>query len=125
MVNPLSLTAAKAAYEYGGAWHEALKEYLDGNFVFAKEFLSRELPEAAMYIPEATYLTWVNMGKYLPDGTDLPDFFANKAGVLLEGGDQLFVGNAKGYVRLNLAMPRAMLMTGLERIADAVKKHRA
>ena len=46
-------------------------------------------------------------------------------GVLLEGGDQLFVGNAKGYVRLNLAMPRAMLMTGLERIADAVKKHRA
>ena len=125
MVNPLSLTAAKAAYEYGGAWHEALKEYLDGNFVFAKEFLSRELPEAVMYIPEATYLTWVNMGKYLPDGTDLPDFFANKAGVLLEGGDQLFVGNAKGYVRLNLAMPRAMLMTGLERIADAVKKHRA
>ena len=125
MVNPLSLTAAKAAYEYGGAWHEALKEYLDGNFVFAKEFLSRELPEAVMYIPEATYLTWVNMGKYLPDGTDLPDFFATKAGVLLEGGDQLFVGNAKGYVRLNLAMPRAMLMTGLERIADAVKKHRA
>ena len=54
MVNPLALTAAKAAYEYGGAWHEALKEYLDGNFVFAKEFLSRELPEAAMYIPEAT-----------------------------------------------------------------------
>ena len=125
MVNPLSLTAAKAAYEYGGAWHEALKEYLDGNFVFAKEFLSRELPEAVMYIPEATYLTWVNMGNCLPDGTDLPDFFANKAGVLLEGGDQLFVGNAKGYVRLNLAMPRAMLMTGLERIADAVKKHRA
>lgn len=25
MVNPLSLTAAKAAYEQGGAWHEALK----------------------------------------------------------------------------------------------------
>ena len=48
-----------------------------------KEFLSRELPEAVMYIPEATYLAWVNMGKCLPDGTDLPDFFANKAGVLL------------------------------------------
>lgn len=56
MVNPLSLTAAKAAYECGGAWHEALKEYLDGNFAFVKEFLSRKLPEAVMYIPEATYL---------------------------------------------------------------------
>jgi len=45
-VNPMSLTAAKAAYELGGAWHEALKEYLDGNFAFVKEFLTRELPEA-------------------------------------------------------------------------------
>lgn len=124
MVNPLSLTAAKAAYEYGGAWHEALKEYLDGNFVFAKGFLSRELPEAVMYIPEATYLTWVNMGNCLPDGTDLPDFFANKAGVLLEGGNALFAGNAAGYIRLNLAMPRSIIETGLARMVKAIREER-
>ncbi len=124
MVNPLSLTAAKAAYEYGGAWHEALKEYLDGNFVFAKEFLSRELPEAVMYIPEATYLAWVNMGNCLPDGTDLPDIFANKAGVLLESGNALFVGNAAGYIRLNLAMPRSIIETGLARMVKAIREER-
>ena len=39
MVNPMSLTAAKAAYEHGGAWHEALKAYLDGNFAFVKSSL--------------------------------------------------------------------------------------
>ena len=48
----------------------------------------------------------------------------NKAGVLLEGGDSLFVGNAKGYVRLNLAMPRAIIQTGLERMRDAIRKER-
>ena len=48
---------------------------------------------------------------------------ANKAGVLLEGGDALFVDNAKGYIRLNLAMPRAMVQKGLERIVKAVKAH--
>ena len=42
-----------------------------------------------------------------PKKENLPDFFANKAGVLLEGGNGLFVGNAKGYIGLNLAMPRA------------------
>ena len=47
---------------------------------------------------------------------------ANKAGVLLEGGDSLFVGNAKGYVRLNLAMPRAIIQTGLERMRDAIRE---
>ena len=122
MVNPLSLTAAQAAYERGGGWHEALKEYLDGNFAFTKEFLARELPEAVMYIPEATYLAWVDMGRCLPEDTDLPDFFANRAGVLLEGGDALFVGNAAGYIRLNRAMPRSIIETGLARMAKAVRE---
>lgn len=124
-VNPLSLTAATAAYERGGEWHEALKAYLDGNFEFAAEFLRRELPEAGAYIPEATYLAWVDLGKCLPQGTSLPAFFANKAGVLLEGGDDLFVGNAAGYVRLNLAMPRSIIRTGLERIVTAVRNEQA
>ena len=39
------------------------------------------------------------------------------------GEIKLFVGNAKGYIRLNLAMPHAVLETGLVRMAEAVKKH--
>ena len=38
MVNPMSLTAAQAAYAHGGAWHEALKQYLDENFAFVRRF---------------------------------------------------------------------------------------
>ena len=125
MVNPMSLTAAEAAYTQGSAWHEALKAYLDDNFAFVKAFLARELPEAVMYIPEATYLAWVDMNQCLPQGTDLPDFFANKAGVLLEGGNSLFVGNAEGYIRLNLAMPRSIIETGLTRMAQAIRQERA
>lgn len=76
-----------------------------------------------MYIPEATYLAWVDMSKCLPDVEDMPDFFANKAGVLLEGGNSLFVGNAAGYIRLNLAMPRSIIKNGLDRMTDAIEKH--
>lgn len=125
MVNPLSLTAAKAAYDKGGAWHEELKQYLDGNFKFMKEFMDEYMPEAVTYIPEATYLAWVDMSKCLPDVEDLPGFFANNAGVLLEGGNSLFVGNAAGYIRLNLAMPRSVIKTGLERMRDAINAHKA
>ena len=35
----------------------------------------------------------------------------------------MFVGNADGYVRLNLAMPRSILKTGLERMRDAINKY--
>lgn len=121
-VNPLSIAAHKAAYEHGGAWLEQLKAYVDGNLKLVDEFLKGNIPAARFTIPEATYFAWVDLGDVLPRVADLPDFFANKAGVLLEGGDGLFVGNAKGYVRLNLAMPRAMVQTGLERIAEAISK---
>lgn len=121
-VNPLSIAAHKAAYEHGGAWLEQLKAYVDGDLKLVDEFLKGNIPAARFTIPEATYFAWVDLGDVLPQVADLPDFFANKAGVLLEGGDGLFVGNAKGYVRLNLAMPRAMVQTGLERIAEAISK---
>ena len=124
MVNPMSLTAAKAAYDKGGAWHEELRVYLDMNFAFVKNFLEENLPDAVMNISEATYLAWVDLSKCLPGLEDLPGFFANNAGVLLEGGNDLFVGNAEGYVRLNLAMPRSIIKTGLERMRDAINEYR-
>jgi cystathionine beta-lyase len=124
MVNPLSLTAAKAAYDKGGPWHEELKVYLDQNFAFVKEFLHTEMPEAVMEISEATYLAWVDVSGCLPGIEDLPSFFANRAGVLLEGGSSMFVGNADGYIRLNLAMPRSIIKTGLERMRDAINEYR-
>ena len=124
MVNPISLAAAKAAYDVGEPWRNELRTYLDENFAFVKAFLAEHLPEAVMNIPAATYLAWVDMSRCLPGEADLPGFFANKAGVLLEGGDSLFVGNAQGYVRLNLAMPRSIIQTGLERMSDAILKER-
>ena len=120
-VNPLSMTAQKAAYDAGGEWHEEMKEYLDENFRYLKDFLKVCLPEAVMEIPEATYLAWVDLSAYFDEEDDLPEFFAYKAGVLLEGGDALFVGNANRFVRLNLAMPRELIQTGLERMRDAIK----
>lgn len=123
MVNPMSLTAAKAAYDKGGAWLAELQAYLDGNFAFVKDFLMENLPDAVMNIPEATYLAWVDLSKCFPDVEDLPGFFANNAGVLLEGGNGLFVGNAAGYIRLNLAMPQSIIKTGLERMKDAINQH--
>ena len=96
-----------------------LKDYLDENFAFTRQYLSQHLPQAVFRIPEATYLAWVDISAYLPDETDLSMFFANQAGVLLEGGN-MFVANANGYIRLNLACPRSILAEGLRRICAAL-----
>jgi len=119
--NPLSIAAAQAAYSEGHGWLSELREYLDGNFEFLKNYLSQNLPKAIFKTPDATYLAWVNVSAYLPDEDNLTLFFANKAGVLLEG-DTMFVANGAGHIRLNLACPRARLKEGLDRIAMAIQK---
>ncbi|MCI1750201.1 MAG: hypothetical protein LKI17_02430 [Megasphaera cerevisiae] len=63
------------------------------------------------------------MRPYLKNIEDIPAFFAEQAGVLLEGGNPLFVGNADGFIRLNLAMPRSVLAEGVRLIIAAVHTH--
>jgi len=117
--NPLSIAAAQAAYEKGAHWLEELRVYLDKNFCFTKEYLEAHLPKAKCRISEATYLAWVDLGEYFQPDEDLPMFFAYKAGVLLEGGN-MFVQHSDGFIRLNLACPKAVLEEGLKRICQAV-----
>lgn len=122
-MNPLSIAAVQAAYEKGYDWLMELRAYLDANFEYMERFFAQRIPGAVLTKTEATYLAWIDVSRVLSDVDDLPLFFAQKAGVLLEGGDSLFVGNAKGYIRLNLAMPRSLLEQGLERIAAAIEGH--
>lgn len=120
--NPLSIAAAQAAYEKGEDWLNALRAYLDQNFLFTQQYLHSHLPKAGFQIAEASYLAWVNLSAYFEKDVDLPLFFANKAGVLLEGGD-MFVENSDCFIRLNLACPRSILEEGLRRICEAVNAH--
>ncbi|MCC8059963.1 MAG: PatB family C-S lyase [Clostridiales bacterium] len=121
--NPLSIAAAQAAYEKGEDWVQALRAYLDENFRFTQEYLAEHLPEAKFRISEATYLAWVDLNVYFEPDEHLPLFFAYRAGVLLEGGN-MFVQESDGFIRLNLACPKATLTEGLRRICEAVNtKH--
>ncbi|MCF6320097.1 MAG: aminotransferase class I/II-fold pyridoxal phosphate-dependent enzyme [Proteobacteria bacterium] len=122
IVNPLSLAGAQAAYSNGHCWLQALTEYLDDNFKFLNSYLSENLPKAIYQQPESTYLAWVNLSAYFDKEENLTEFFAQTAGVLLEGGD-MFVGNADGCIRLNLACPRVKLKEGLMRILKAINNH--
>lgn len=121
--NPLSIAAAQAAYEKGEPWVKELSAYLDINFRFTEAYLKEHLPKAKFRISEATYLAWVDVSEYFEPDENLPLFFAYKAGVLLEGGN-MFVRNSDGFIRLNLACPKATLEEGLKRICEAVNMKR-
>ena len=117
--NPLSVTAAQAAYEKGEPWLIELQKYLDDNFAYLEGYLEKNLPKTKFKISEATYLAWIDLNEYFDKTEDLPMFFAHHAGVLLEGGN-MFVQNSDGFIRLNLACPKSILIKGIERIVKAI-----
>ncbi len=123
IVNPLSLVGVQAAYEKGGNWLDELTDYLDNNFDYLDKYLKQNLPKVVFQISQSTYLAWVDISAYLGKEINLTEFFAMNAGVLLEGGN-MFVGNADGCIRLNLACPLAKLKDGLEKINQAIKDYK-
>ncbi len=118
MPNPLSIVACRAAYNECEDWLEQLKGYLDDNFKLLCEFTSQNLKGVTAYIPEGTYLAWVDFSGCGLGDKELSERIA-RAGVLLEYSGE-FVANDEGYARMNLACPRSVLKTALERIKSAV-----
>lgn len=118
IVNPLSLAAVTAVFDEGDDWLAALRLYLDDNLELVARTLAERLPDAGFRIPAATYLAWIDLGAYFTAGSDLTRHFAESVGLLLEGDDK-FVADADGHVRLNVACPRSMVAEGLDRLVTA------
>lgn len=62
--NPLSLEATIAAYSKGSNWLAEMSDYLDNNFKLMEEFIAKNLDKAIVTRSQATYLAWVDFGKY-------------------------------------------------------------
>jgi cysteine-S-conjugate beta-lyase len=113
-VNLFGYAAAQAAYEYGGAWHAALLDYLRGN----RALIEREigaLPGLSVAHVEATYLAWIDARE---SGLFDPAKNFEKAGVGLSDGTEF---GAPGFVRLNFGCSRALLAEGLARMRAALE----
>ena len=123
-VNPVSVAAAIGVFRDGDEWLTALRRYLDATFQLVEETLADRLPEARFRIPDATYLAWIDLSAYFDATTNLTQFFAERAGVLLEGGEK-FVADGEGHVRMNIAAPRSVVERALDRVVQATLGHRA
>lgn len=55
------LLAGEAAYTHGDDWHRQVLDYIWENFLFTRDFLSRELPQCVLSPLEGTYLCWLDV----------------------------------------------------------------
>lgn len=120
--NLFGLAALKAAYREGGTWLEALLDYLHGNLELACDSIAEHLPGVTCRVPEATFLLWLDCRAWCR--THGLDDAALRQGLVDDGlglspGTQ-FGEEGSGFMRMNVALPRAELKEALQRLGRAL-----
>ena len=121
--NIFGTIASTEAFKHGDEWLDALMQYIDDNAKYVCSFLNERIPEIIPSKLEATFLMWLDCRKLGMKGKALKDFFVWKAGVGLNEGSE-FGQNGEGFMRLNIATPRAVLQQALLNIEKAIKQIR-
>ena len=124
-VNPFGVEAAMAAYsEEGEEWLLQLLDYLKGNYDCMKEFCEKHLPDFPIVKLEGTYLVWMNCERlHIPSGT-LEKRLIEEAKLWINPGT-LYGAEGEGFMRWNIACPRAVMIKGLKRFRDFVQAIKA
>ncbi len=121
-VNIMGHVAALAGLREGGDWLDQALAYMQGNRDYLWEFLSRKVPSIRMSRVEATYLAWLDCRGTGIIRQNVAEFFLKNARVALSDGAEFGKGG-DGFVRLNFACPRQVLVQALEQIKSALERN--
>lgn len=111
----MAYVATCAAYREGEEWRKEMLDYVEGNIEAVEEYFKKEIPNIIPLRPEASFLIWLDCRGLGLSQHELVDLFVNKAKVALNDG-AMFGKEGRGFMRLNVAMPRRKLMEICERI---------
>ncbi len=118
-VNPFGVIATEAAYRHGADWLAQLIGYIWKNYRFMQDFCRDALPALPLTRLEGTYLVWMDC-RALPFTSDeLERRLLTEARLWLNAGT-MYGAAGEGFMRWNIACPRAVLAEGLNRFADFV-----
>ena len=117
-VNLLGLLAGVVAYREGAPWLEQALAYLQSNRDYLHKTANNDLPGIDMYLPEGTYLAWLDCRQAGIQGNPYK-FFLEKARVAFNDG-AIFGKGGEGFVRLNFGCSRQLLEESLARMKKAL-----
>ncbi|WP_295939931.1 MalY/PatB family protein [uncultured Alistipes sp.] len=121
MISPFAIDALTAAYDEGAEWLGALIEYLQGNYLFLREYFAHHLPQFEVLPLEGTYLVWVDCRTTGLTSEELDKRLLDEGRVRVNPG-HIYGTAGEGFIRLNIACPRQMLTEGLDRLRKVLAK---
>lgn len=109
-----------AAYTKGEPWLDAMLAYVRKNFDFFGQWFAANMPQVKVLPAQGTYLCWTDWRALGMDDAALERFVRGDAMLFLDEGT-MFGAGGEGFMRFNLALPRAALQKALDRLYAAAK----
>lgn len=119
-VNPFGVIALQAAYNDSEEWLDELNKYLWDNYQYLKDRLEKELPKVKLLKLEGTYLAWIDITGLGMSSDMAAQKLLHEGHVYLNSGTMYGKKTGEGYLRINLACPRATLEEGINRMVKAL-----
>lgn len=113
--------ALEAAYNDSENWMDELNEYLFANYQLLCDTFAKELPQYEVMRLEGTYLVWVDVRPSGLSSDEVAEKLLKEGKVQVNSGTMYGQTTGEGYVRINIACPRATLIEGLKRMVDVLK----
>lgn len=122
-LNPFGPVALEAAYNESEDWLDELNEYIWGNYQALKAFFAQELPRIEVIRLEGTYLAWIDITAVELTSDEATDLLLREGKVMVSSGTIYGRRDGQGYLRINMACPRSILMDGLRRIGRVLSAY--
>ena len=119
--NIFAITGATAAFTYGGAWLDELREYIYQNKLDFINIVEKELP-VHIIRSNATYLLWVDCSKICSDTVELVDFIKAETGLRVTAG-KVYGECGKTFIRVNIATQNVRVKEGAKRFIEGIKAY--
>lgn len=119
MGNLFGSIALQAAYENGDEWLGQMLGYVWENVKFVDDFLKANVPQIKAVVPESTYMIWLDCRELGLKGDNLKNFFIKDAKAGFNDG-RVFGTGGEGFMRINVACPRAVVEKVLLLVQAAV-----
>jgi cystathionine beta-lyase len=116
-LNPFGPVALMAAYNESEEWMDQLCHYLWKNYTALCQFFAQHLPAFRPMPLEGTYLVWVDITATGLTAQQCADRLLRQAHVWVNPGTMYGALSGEGFIRINIACPRSLLMEALERLA--------
>lgn len=109
--------ATEVVYSEGEQWLDELNAYLLENAKFVDAYIKENLPKVKTFVPEGTYLMWLDFSAYGFTQEELMEKMKTEAGLVLNSGIT-YGEEGAGHVRLNIGCPKFLLEKALNQMKN-------